>query len=231
MSLNNTRIYLEKLRDQIYQEIEQIYDYRKYHTSEELVSFIKEENVILLRLRQKVYDTGMKAAIEGMKADGISYPELLWAKKIGQKVERPEFKSIYQDVPKAEDTLRNMINENTDKSDLYKSGDDKKTTIAGAAITGGGAVMTAVTLTTSPVSSLLLVLGIVITVSGVIVLTGNSLKKRKTGTSDTQRHDEQEKIMQILKIRQTENKKVVNEWCAGVYKLVKRVVEEETEKG
>lgn len=236
--MDNLRKEINAAKKELYAKVNAIYISQSCNTAAQLIKFSEEEPFLLMELQQQAYNSVRKACYVGMKADGMEFPEVFWARKIDEKYEYPVFKQIKdQAIRIQQPNSHSASSAFSDRQDVNRENEHSKGKetdniryAAGIGVTGLGIAATLYSWL-ADVSGLLTGLGIVAAVGGVLIMVTGSRNAdndpqklhrsdKPATTAESGECSEQKQVHQILSNMNKVNKAIVDDWCSNVLKLV-----------
>lgn len=210
--------------EEVYKQIDVLYDHNKCRTREDLVQLINSEIIELMKLQQFTSDGMREACFEGLRKDGIEFPEIFWARYVGAKLKVPYYDSIHSEVPPEEP----MEARPSGRRVTIKIG-PHKISFGKMAVTLLGAGTAVAGLVQSPISGWLVLLGIAMTAAGVVFVKSDreSTKQARPAAvpSEPAQNSEDKIVGDILREQRKQCKEDAKTWCDGVLRIVLEGVE------
>lgn len=241
---------IDEFQKMMEKELYKIYDEKKIKSREALVEFIDAEDMVLSNLQSRIYLEGKKAALADMEAEGITYANLVWTRKIDRNTYKRIWFKLTRDEISVVDIPENAISQAERKkvsrasvSEPADAENVKIRKISGGAIGGVGVAITASSIIFNPsIKVLLMLLGIFTTVGGVFILT-TSKKDKIAKNSELDEPEEegfetgritenlqQKYINRVIRKQREQNIEVLHDWCRVLRSLAENMVEEEKKK-
>lgn len=241
--LENTKRAIERFAAEKHGLLRKIYSPSRCSSVQQLRALMEEEDMLLLPVQHEITDELRKCCYEGMRADGVKYPEMAWARHVGSDYAPIYFPTIRSEAVQEalfesqRQAMKQQAQANAAKAQSAKPASGSAGGQSNAMI-GGGAAAVGVTCavvgcTMNPISAGLIALGIVITAVGAVVLINRSADRSKNAPESVQRNaptpakpepaaavpDEKEIVRRILEEQMKRCTEELQRYCQQAYRF------------
>lgn len=240
--LQNTRSRIDCFFEEKRRLFSKIYNISQCSNAQQLKDWMENESMLLLDIQHEITDELRKCCYEGMRADGVKHPEVLWALYIGSRYAPIYFPTIRNETVQEEmlkarqmagqQAYQNAPREQTTVDSAERQ--NKKLLGVGSAGVGVGCVVVGGFM--NPMSIGLMMLGIVMTTVGTLVLLNEKNDRESAQQIIVQPEaspaalDERSIVFMILQEQVKRCTSVLREYCDQAYRFACEAVQNENDE-